>query len=485
MSATGLIVRIKPQVGQAVVTNEIGGGAFTGTGTPTLVDIGAEKAWAIAGGTSLLLAATKSVSSTTDGGGITLAVRLRVRNYGTTNDAPLVGMTSDSTSTSTIGGAMVKKYVANNACRPVYGTNTLVPGLSVLALNAVQTVVYTAAMLNATSQDQGKLWYDRTDRVGTDPDAVSSLANASSLSLINAFINSSATMEYDILDVCVWDRELTPAEAATVADDIRGAIDGGGTDPTGTVTIGTITTNSTGATVPFTYSAADQTGFEYRLNGGTAVTGTTSPQVLTGLTPSTSYTIEIRAINATGAGAWSTAANFTTSATGSPPAGTFTIGTITTTQTTASVPYTYSAADFDTIEYRIDGGAPVTASASPQALTGLTSATTYGIEFRAVNAFGSGDWSTSAPFTTAAVPVGTITLTGLADNTATLWSDLSGISCTVMNEAATSIVVTKTGLTANAGGTVTFNDAVITAGTWYTVVIVSGNNRGIIRIQAT
>lgn len=35
--------------------------------------------------------------------------------------------------------------------------------------------------------------------------------------------------------------------------------------PTGTVTIGTITKTSTTAVIPYTYSATDQTGFEYRL----------------------------------------------------------------------------------------------------------------------------------------------------------------------------------------------------------------------------
>lgn len=84
--------------------------------------------------------------------------------------------------------------------------------------------------------------------------------------------------------------------------------------PQGTVTIGAITVGETTASVPFTYDLADETGYDYRLDAGTPVVGVTSPISLTGLTANTAYSIEVRATNATGAGAWSTAANFTTDA---------------------------------------------------------------------------------------------------------------------------------------------------------------------------
>lgn len=243
---------------------------------------------------------------------------------------------------------------------------------------------------------------------------------------------------------------------------------GGGTTPTGTVTIGTITPNSTGASVQFTYSAADQTGFEYRLNGGAAVTGTTSPQVLTGLTSSTAYTIEIRAINASGQGTWSTAANFTTSAPAAQvPQGTVTIGTVTTTQTTASVPYAYSLSDQTGFEYRLNGGAAVTATASPQSLTGLTANTAYTIEIRAINATGAGTWSAVKNFTTAAVATGTFTsepLHRLVDGA--LMANKTFTYYRLYSEAG-ALVANKTSVTSNAAGIVSFTDAAIVAGTTY------------------
>ncbi|AMO36737.1 fibronectin type III domain-containing protein [Thauera humireducens] len=90
----------------------------------------------------------------------------------------------------------------------------------------------------------------------------------------------------------------------------------GGTAPTGTVTIGTITPSTTSASVPYSYSGSDATGFEYRLNGGTAASIGASPATISGLTASTPYSLEVRAINAAGSGSWSAVSNFTTEAEG-------------------------------------------------------------------------------------------------------------------------------------------------------------------------
>ncbi|MFP3338648.1 hypothetical protein R0J91_11735, partial [Micrococcus sp. SIMBA_131] len=56
--------------------------------------------------------------------------------------------------------------------------------------------------------------------------------------------------------------------------------------PQGTITLGTPTVGQTTIDLPFTYNDTDQTGFEYRVDGGTW-TSTTSPVSLTGLTENT------------------------------------------------------------------------------------------------------------------------------------------------------------------------------------------------------
>lgn len=85
-----------------------------------------------------------------------------------------------------------------------------------------------------------------------------------------------------------------------------------GAAPTGTVTISNVTKTTNSATVTYGYSGGDATGYQYRLNGGPATTLGASPETITGLVASTNYTVEVRAINGNGSGAWSTAYSFTT-----------------------------------------------------------------------------------------------------------------------------------------------------------------------------
>lgn len=79
--------------------------------------------------------------------------------------------------------------------------------------------------------------------------------------------------------------------------------------PTGNITTN-ISTTTNSAIISFTYSGSDVTGFEYRLNSGSTLPAT-SPISFTSLTPSTSYTIEIRAVNSNGAGSWFSSAFLT------------------------------------------------------------------------------------------------------------------------------------------------------------------------------
>ena len=85
------------------------------------------------------------------------------------------------------------------------------------------------------------------------------------------------------------------------------------------------------------------------------------------------------------------------------PQGTWTIGTITKGQTTASLTPVYSLTDADSFEYSINSGAWV-AFTGTISLSGLTGDTPYSGAVRATNAVGSGASELFA-FTTEAVPV--------------------------------------------------------------------------------
>lgn len=267
---------------------------------------------------------------------------------------------------------------------------------------------------------------------------------------------------------------------------------GGGGSPVSFT--GTVPTQNAVVGTPFnlalaSYFSGTLTPFTYSVQSGVLPDGLTlAPDtgVISG-TPTGAVNLDLQ-VRATDTGTNTAVTNLFAldiAAAGSPPAGTFTVGTITTTQTTASVPYTYSAVDADSIQYRIDGGVAVTAAASPQELTGLTAGTTYGIEFRAVNAFGNGAWSTSAPFTTAAAAVPSFTLTDLVNNAGAPIASTGSITVDVYNPSTGALVVRKTGLTSTAGADLVVSDAALTIGTTYNVFITIGTAIGAVKATAS
>ncbi len=190
--------------------------------------------------------------------------------------------------------------------------------------------------------------------------------------------------------------------------------------------------------------AVGVTGYEYRVDGGTAVdAGAGLSELVTGLTAATAYTFHVRAYDTAGNfSAWSTVANATTSAAPDVTAPTTPTGLSATATGSTSVNLAWTAST-DAVgvtgyEYRIDGGTAVDAGAGvTEAVSGLTGSTEYDFEVRAYDAAGNrSGWSTVATETTDAAAdvtaptVGTLagsaitssgftlTISGAADETA-------------------------------------------------------------------
>ncbi|WP_299076734.1 fibronectin type III domain-containing protein, partial [uncultured Paraglaciecola sp.] len=100
------------------------------------------------------------------------------------------------------------------------------------------------------------------------------------------------------------------------------------------------------------------------------------------------------------------AIGYATDASGaSAPTGIPTIGTITKTETTATIPFSYAEGDeVDGFDLRV-GGVTITdeGTDNPIVLTGLTAGTAYTVEVRAYNTTGDGSWSSVVGFTTDSV----------------------------------------------------------------------------------
>lgn len=82
--------------------------------------------------------------------------------------------------------------------------------------------------------------------------------------------------------------------------------------PQFTPVIVSITPYSDSAIVVYSYPGVDVTAYKGRINGGAAFTIPSSPAIITGLTPETTYDLELAAENSVGLGAWSAPVNFTT-----------------------------------------------------------------------------------------------------------------------------------------------------------------------------
>ncbi|WP_341649943.1 fibronectin type III domain-containing protein [Thauera humireducens] len=254
--------------------------------------------------------------------------------------------------------------------------------------------------------------------------------------------------------------------------------------PQGTTTITDVAPGATSALVTYSYSAGDATGFECRLNGGTAASIGASPATVSGLTASTTYSIEIRAINAAGAGSWSAVANFTTDAEGPgnlPPS--FdgpSIAAISATEGVAlsalDVSSRFSDAE-SALTFSAVGSWPAGVTVSSAGVisgTPTTAGTYSGLQVRATDAGALTADSNAFSITVAAAALpSTITVTEpLKNNTGTLLANVSGVRVAVLEAATLAGVFETSGLTTSASGLLAaITDAAITTGQQYHVVI--------------
>ena len=175
-----------------------------------------------------------------------------------------------------------------------------------------------------------------------------------------------------------------------------------------------------GSKLSVAFTAADGQGrevtsYQYSLNGSTWLNRadgqtTTSPLVIsTGLTNGTSYSVQIRALNAQGAGAVS---NSLTQVPGTVPSAP-TVSRLEPSNGGLGVVFTAPASNGGLVvsnyEYSLNDGQTwiarsPSAITSPWIITGLTNGTSYSVLLRAVNAQGGGAASSSLSATPASLP---------------------------------------------------------------------------------
>lgn len=164
------------------------------------------------------------------------------------------------------------------------------------------------------------------------------------------------------------------------------------------------------------------------------------------------------------------------------PAGTPTIGTITPSETSATVAYTYSGFDATGFEYRIDGGAAQALGASPATISGLAAVTEYDLEVRAVNEAGGGAWSSVSTFSTTAALTKKLRINEVLYTDKTKTAPFSGTAdVTVLDRSTTRSIAYQANAVTITAGALDITDAAFTtlAAQFDVVLVVSGTVRGV------
>ena len=242
-----LVSHIYAESGDSVPTDKIQSLALSGTGTATLTTVGGEDAWTLASFAQTVSVPTHNIDPTTTNTGVTFAARYRINTFGSTGGYNAIFGLNKSSTTKYL------KLTKNASNVRTVWDGTVQNTLTDKQLSAVVHTIVCVCKSNTDGASAEKIetWVNQVSRANNDPDFVPSGLTASGIQGIDAiYIDAPDTMNYDLLDFVYWDRELTDAEAAAVADDLRTELPvGGGSDTTVNATLATISVSTYTATV--------------------------------------------------------------------------------------------------------------------------------------------------------------------------------------------------------------------------------------------
>jgi hypothetical protein len=273
----GLLVRVLPQDYDTEITDIQSAGTLTGSGTKTLVDVSGEKAWNLTAANYTIAFTPQTVERLTEGTGITFAIRYRLNSYGTNSYNKFFGILTDAA----LEIFNITKNNASNGLRTQWNTTTQVGAISGGTVDTHTLVCVISPNDAGGSNERIHTWVKQVSRTGTDADYLSAVGftDNSNRTVDKVYFNTPNSMDYDLLDIAVWDRQLTDAEAAAVADDLRTQLPlGGGSDTTPDafsftdqtdVALSTLTTSNTITVTGIDAATAiSVTGGEMSINSG-------------------------------------------------------------------------------------------------------------------------------------------------------------------------------------------------------------------------
>lgn len=250
-------------------------------------------------------------------------------------------------------------------------------------------------------------------------DALTDLKNKVDLPHIDLEAGASilATRQLEVANLADIKTETCTSECVTFFNSIPHYVVPELPVPTGTITFGLASRGYTAISQPFSYSGTDATHYTATVDA-VSIGVVTSPIVLTGLTPDTTYTIAVTPMSVFGGRGTEASTNVTTHAldtfvpvgVGALPTGIITFGTPTKDTETISQPFSYSGTGQLGFFAKINNGIPYLVT-SPIELLGLDPVTVYNIKVAAYNNGGIGTWYQTNVQTNPlpGAPLGTIT----------------------------------------------------------------------------
>lgn len=494
MPVTDYIYRLKAMPGDTTPHDELGVSADLGTGTTTsLVDRGAgDMAWRFSAGRTSITIPNIPINVGAIGEGCTMAFTVKVVNSGTTAYRAILGIGPDAlpeayASASTAPGLFFSRHGASTVRAVAVGatyTNNLTTG----------TTEYSYVVRFSTNETGNyevvRMWQTTPGRVGDDPNISSSLI----------IVSSSNTGTWDTLSICcdtgviielkdlaIWDRELTYAESAAIADNLRGQLDAAA-DTEAPVFTGTIAESGI-TTSQFTHDwsgcvRTDNVGITGYQTSSDNVNwtdrGNVTSYTYTGLAPNTAYLRYVRAHDGASPRNYSASLNRTTttaqvvSDTAVPVmTGVLTESNVTADGFSMTCPVATDDVAVAGYEYSIDNGVNW-GDLGPErtvVLSSLASSTSYTVLMRA--------YDTAAKRSTPALSKTVVTLDSssaqfvspiLTDNFNVPRADLGGWTVFIHNVTTGALLATKTDLTTDAFGVLIFNEPLAQLNTDYRLV---------------
>lgn len=240
-----LITHVYAESGDSAITDKERSVAFSGTGSPSLSTVGSEDSWNLPAGVDQSLTvpdySVTATGSSTPGGGFSVALRYQINTFG---NAAGFNQIMSAGSTASAGEINFTKNGSNTRAR--IGISGVVTTTGAQTTATTHTLVFVFRVnRDSTSSDYVEVYKDQASRSTNDPDFITNAATMGNFTVSTISIQAPDTMDWDLLDIAYWEGELTDAEAAAVADDLRAELPvAGGTTVTGIAAAINVTTSA-------------------------------------------------------------------------------------------------------------------------------------------------------------------------------------------------------------------------------------------------